>query len=339
MASSKKSPIRTLPNSPTASSVAIGEKHPSSGSWNVLVCGLPLVGESWELGSSLKLRRITSPLSIFDLAAAGAQGFREWATLEPFAPIVTAEIDSPVGAATLPGYDALNKCWLVSALLVIRGFARHICPAVSGYSWNFIAGHQQRRSPVFKLQLMEEGPEKAVFEPRSELPAFQGGLLDYHLKLLIPKDTKSTAFDASEAAWFSKNFEGFNKLAADDERFRFALEAAIDWRYSRDPRAAVARIWAGVESLLGISAELVYRISLSTATIIAPRGPERILAFRNLKNLYAVRSKAVHGEPLAEEKLFTGLHESFEVLRALLLDAVERGAIRTEEDVYKELLS
>jgi hypothetical protein len=339
MTRSKKQQQSFLPISSTGSSVAVTGKEPSSGSWNVLVCGLPLADESFELGSSLKLRRIKSPLSIFDVAAAGAEGFREWATLEPFASIVTAEIDSPVSAATLPGYDALNKCWLVSALLVIRGFARHICPAVSGYSWNFIAGHQKRSSSTSKQQLIEEGPEKAIFESRYRLSPFQGGLLDYHLKLLIPKNTKSNAFDASEAAWFSEHFSRFNKLAADDERFRFALEAAIDWRYSKDPRAAVARLWAGVESLLGIGAELVYRVSLSTAAIIAPRGPERILAFKNTKTLYGIRSKAVHGEPLTDEKLFTGLHESFEVLRMLLLDAVERGAIRTEEDVYSELLT
>jgi hypothetical protein len=160
MTRSKKPPESTLLKPSTASSVAVDGKHPSSGSWNVLVCGLLVAGESFELGSSLTLRRITSPLSIFDLAAAGAQGFREWATLEPFAPLVTAEIDSPINAATLPGYDALNKCWLVSALLVIRGFARHICPAVSGYSWNFIAGHQKRTSPAFKEQLIDEGPQK-----------------------------------------------------------------------------------------------------------------------------------------------------------------------------------
>ena len=46
-----------------------------------------------------------------------------------------------------------------------------------------------------------------------------------------------------------------------------------------------------------------------------------------------------HGEPIPDEKLFTGLHESFELLRAMLLDAVERAAVRTEEDFYKELLS
>jgi hypothetical protein len=52
-----------------------------------------------------------------------------------------------------------------------------------------------------------------------------------------------------------------------------------------------------------------------------------------------VRSKAVHGEPITQEKLFTGLHDSFEILRALLLDAVERDAIRAEDDFFRELLS
>lgn len=307
--------------------------------WHVLVCGLELAGDSFDLGSSLMLCRIKSSLSIFDLASAGAAGFREWATLEPLAPTATAEIVSPSGGAALPGYDALNKCWLVSALLVIRGFARHICPAVSAYSWNLIAGQQEVRSAGFRRQLEKEGVEKAVYEPWGRLPPFHGQLLDYHLRLFLPKETLTTPFDVNEAAWVASHFELFNRLAANDERFRFALEAAIDWRYARDPRAAVARIWAGVESLLGINSELVYRVSLCAAAVVAPRGPERVATFKKVKGLYGIRSKAVHGEPITEEKLLTGLHESFELLRALLLDAVERNAVRTEEDFFQELLS
>jgi Apea-like HEPN len=315
------------------------ELAPSLETWYVLVCGLPLAGDSFNLGSSLGLRRLLAPLSVFDLAAVGAVGFREWAVLEPLAASATAEIASPTSAATLPGYDALNKCWLASALLVIRGFARHICPAVSAYSWNFVAGHQKASATTLHRQVVEEGVEKAVFEPRMSLPKFQGGLLEYHLRLLIPKETRSTPFDSDEAAWISTNFERFNQLAAENERFRFALEAAIDWRYAKDPRAALARVWAGIESLLGISSELVYRVSLSAATIVAARGPERVAAFKKIKSLYGVRSKAVHGEPITEDRLFSGLHDSFDVLRTMLLDAVERGAVRAEDDLSLELLA
>lgn len=324
---------------PEASNRNAVEPQPTPETWNVLVCGLPLAGESFELGSSLVLRRLHMPLTVFDLAAAGAVGLREWATLEPLAASATAEITSPASSAVAPGYDALNKCWLVSALLVLRGFARHICPACSGYSWNFVAGHQRSVSPLFRRQIAEEGPQKAVFEPRGSLPRFQGGLLDYHLRLLIPNETRSTPFDSTEASWFTSNFERFNHLAAEDERFRLALEAAVDWRYAKDPRAAVARVWAGVESLLGINSELVYRVALSASTVVASRGPDRLATFKKIKGLYGVRSKAVHGEPIAEDKLLTGLHDSFDVLRTLLLDAVERGAIRSDDDFFRELLS
>lgn len=306
--------------------------------WYVLVCGLPLAEESFDLGSSLTLRRLATPLSIFDLAAVGAVGFRQWAALEPLVAGATAEIRSHTNAARKPGYDALNKCWLISALLVLRGFARHTCPACSGYSWNLIAGHQKAVAPIFRRQLAEEGAEKAVFEPRAALPRFQGGLLDYHLQLLIPRETRTTPFDASEATWIRENFDRFNQLASDDERFRFALEAATDWRYAKDSRAAIARIWAGVESLLAINSELVYRVSLCAATAVAPRGPGRVAAYKKIKGLYGVRSKAVHGEPIDQEKLLHGLHDSFDLLRTLLIDAIERGSVRTEEDFGRELL-
>jgi hypothetical protein len=197
----------------------------------------------------------------------------------------------------MTGYDALNKRWLVSALLVIRGFARHICPACSRYSWNFIAGHQKSVAPMFRRQLAAEGPEQAVSEPRESPPGFQGGFLDYHLRLLIPKEIQSTPFDSAEAVWFATNIERFNRLAANDERFRFGLEAAVDWRYAKDPRAAVARVGAGVESLLGINSELVYRVALSAATVVASRGPDRIAAFKKIKANHGVRSKALHASP------------------------------------------
>jgi hypothetical protein len=324
----------------TVSPSAASEATPNPlDTWHVLVFGLPLAGDNYELGESLKLRRLVKPLSVFDLAAVGAVGFREWAVLEPLAHLATSEIVSPVSAATTPGYDALNKCWLASSLIVIRGFPRHLCLAASAYSWNLIAGHQKSSSRTFRGQLVDEGIEKAIYEPRASLAPFRGQLLDYHLHLLVPRETRSTPFDSEEAEWVAAHIKRFNQLASSDERFRFALEAAVDWRYAKDPRAAVARIWAGVESLLAINAELVYRVSLCAATVLAPRGPQRITEFKRVKALYGIRSKAVHGEPMSEEKVFTGVHESFELLRTLLLDAVQRGAVRNDDDFCGELLS
>jgi len=112
----------------------------------------------------------------------------------------------------------------------------------------------------------------------------------------------------------------------------------VDWRYAKDSRAAISRLWAGIESLFGIAAELVYRISLFGSVGLAERGPSRLDAFRRIKASYGIRSKAVHGEPLSEEKLVIGMYEAFDILRALLLNCVSKGAVPSEEDLYHDLL-
>lgn len=307
--------------------------------WHVLVCGVELDAPTYQLTSTLRLVRLPTHLSVFDLAAAGAVGFREWAVLEPLSPAAKAEIVSERGKAASPGYDDLNLCWLVSALLVVRGHVGHMCPAASRYSWALIAGHQRQTAPEFRKQLASEGISQAIFDPSRSLPNFEGGLLDYHLKMLVPKDFKQRAFDAEDAAWIARHLDTFNELAAHSERFRFALEAAVDWRYSKDARAAIARLWAGIESLFGISSELVYRISLLAAVLLHPRGEARFRAYKRVRASYAVRSKAVHGEPISDEKLYAGMSEAFDILSSLLLNIIQRARVPTEEDLHKELLS
>src|SRR5262249_8334879 len=123
---------------------------------------------------------------------------------------------------------------------------------------NMVAGHQERTSQVFKEQLREEGPEAAVYKSKRDLPRFQGNLLDFHLTLLVNKDAKTSEVSDEDAVWIQRHFDVFNNLAAESQALRFALEAAIDWRFAKDARSAVARLWSGIEAIFGITSELVY---------------------------------------------------------------------------------
>lgn len=302
------------------------------GNWNILIYGLQLEVSPLHLASGLTLKNLESRLTVSDLAAAGAAGFRQWAVLEPFAPACRCEIESALDAAVRPGYDTLNRAWLVSALLTLRGFGTHIGLACSTYSWNVIAGHQERTSHVFHKQLAEEGVDAAVHTSRRELPPFSGGLLDYHLRLMLDKDVRHAPITQQDASWIEKHFETFNSLAAESEQFRFALEAAVDWRYSKDPRAAIARIWSGIEAIFGITSELVFRISLLSSALLTPRGAERKQRFDTIKKLYGVRSKAVHGERLSADALSEAMNDSYRLLRDLLLFTVEKGQPLSDDD-------
>lgn len=302
-----------------------------SGNWYILIWNLDIEGLYLQLGPGVSIRRLDYDISVFDLAAAGAAGFREWAMLEPFLPRCVCEIETAQDAAIEPGYDTLNRAWLASALIKLKGFNAHLPLACSSYSWNVIAGHQERTKGIFEEELREKGVESAVNSPRRALPPFKGQLLEVHTKLLVPENAK-TILTKEDADWIKDNYERFNYLAAKSEGFRFALSAAVNWQYASAPRMAIAQLWSGIEALFGISSEVVYRISLQVASLLEDRGLARKDKFKEVRKLYAVRSKAVHGEELSDDKLHKAMVESFDILNKLLLVNIKKGRPFSSDD-------
>jgi len=301
------------------------------GNWYILLWNLDIEESFFQLGSGVSIRRLDSSISVFDLAAAGAAGFKEWAMLESFLPGCVSEIETAQDAAVKPGYDTLNRAWLASALLKLKGYNAHLPVACSAYSWNVVARHQERTKSIFEEELKEKGIASAVNSPRRDLPPFEGQLLELHTKFLIPDNTKTTLLE-EDAYWIRNNYETFNSLASESESFRFALAAAVNWQYSSDPRVAIAQLWSGIEAVFGINSELVYRISLLIASLLEPRGVARLTKFEQVRKLYGVRSKAVHGEDLSNVKLTKAMLESFDILSRLLLLNVEKGRPFTQDD-------
>ena len=302
----------------------------SYGNWYILLWNLDVEEPFTQLGSGVSIRRLDCNISVFDLAAAGAAGFREWAMLEPFARNCVCEIETAQDAAIKPGYDSLNRAWLASGLLKLKGYSAHLPLACSSYSWNIVAGHQERKTLYYK-EIKERGIESAVNSPAEDLPPFKGQLLELHTKFFVPHNAKKKLVK-EDATWIRDNYEKFNSLAAESKSFRFALTAAVDWQYSADQRVAIAQLWSGIEAVFGISSELVYRISLLIASLLEPRGIERRNRFNQVRKLYGVRSKAVHGEEVSDEKLTKAMLESFDILSKLLLINVTKGRPFTQDD-------
>jgi len=300
-----------------------------NGNWHVLIVGLSRPTATLTLGPGILLRPLEQPLTVLDLAAAGAVGFRGWAVLEPVASKCFSEIESSNGVAIGPGYNTLNRAWLASVLMMLRGFTRHICVACSSYSWNLVAGHQKQASLAFQKY---QGGEAQGQDSERTLATFSGNLLDFHLSLLINKDARNDEVTTEDAIWINDHFEIFNELAANSQPFRFALEAVIDWRYSKDPRSAVARLWSGIEAIFGITSELVYRISLLSASLLAERGEPRKAKFEEVKKLYGLRSKVVRGEKLPDDKIALALDDSYRLLADLLLLSINKGRALGQED-------
>lgn len=329
--------VEAMPEEIPPSTYDAQADDPLTPNWYVLLLGLTLPARSLILAPGVSLIPLPGPLSIFDLAAAGAAGFSAWALIGQIAPGCTCELESARDSDITPGYDTLNRAWLASSLLVLRGHGAVMPVACSAYPWSTVAELRKQQAGWFMTALKERGMTDALYGKGGVLPRFKGNILDFHTQVLQLPTFRREAPTEEDAEWCRGHFDKFNQLCADSDKFRFALEAAIDWRYAKDHRAAISRLWAGIESLFGVSAELVYRLSVYSAALLSPRGAGRTAMYERVKKLYSVRSKAVHGDKVTDDKLTQGAAESFELLRSLLLLAIDRGRVPTEGDINQAL--
>lgn len=179
--------------------------------WYVLLAEVPRQNAQHEIAEGLIIRSIEERLTTFDLAAVGAAGCEWWGLLQVFAPSCVSEVETAQSAGAASGYDALHRGWLLSTMLLMRGFTRHLPLATSRYSWSEVAGFERRN----------RGSSR-------RLPPFEGRLLELQTRVVQVEDFGLRPFGDADAAWIAERFETFNRLAAESHRFRFALEAVAN---------------------------------------------------------------------------------------------------------------
>lgn len=287
--------------------------------WFILGNGIEMEAREIEFFPNLKIAYIESAISIFDLAAVGAVGFREWAMLEPISSSCRFEIISMENDFVL-GYDTLNRAWLLNTLLVLRKKINAKFIACSSYSWNEIAGFQKR-----------------AVGKNLKLPPFKGSLLDFHMKSIQLPQIENSTINEDDVLWIKKYYEIANSLAAENNNFRFALETISSWRYSKDIKSAVAIIWAAIESVIGVSSEIVFRLSLNISSLLEERGEARIRKFNEIKKLYGLRSKVVHGSDLKPDQLGIAISTSILLLSDLVIYMIEKNKVIVESDFEKAI--
>jgi hypothetical protein len=275
------------------------------GTWFILSNGLDFDKEEIEFLPYLKIRKVKK-ISVFDLASLGAKGFSQWALIEPFCynknkfEIISQENDST------SGYDILNRAWLLNTLLVLRSKPAINSIALLNRSWSDI---------------------KNI----GEKDIVQTNLCDYHVRMLRISGFNQSMITYEDTNWIRRYFETVNNLANKNDKFRYALEVLNSWRYCVDAKSAIAIIWAAIESIIDVSSEIVYRLSLSISALLCERGDQRISKFNEVKSLYNLRSKTIHGSNLKEAEIATALLGSFKLLSELVIYMTENNNIIKEE--------
>lgn len=129
----------------------------------------------------------------------------------------------------------------------------------------------------------------------------------------------------------ARNFENLNDRA-------FMNACAIACNNFNEPRKSIrmASIWSAIEGLIGVSQELTYRIPLICSLILKETKEERLKLFKEVQNLYGLRSKCVHGDNIKPKELDEALVKSHNLLCDLIEWTCEQGEVLTAQKA-KEL--
>lgn len=275
----------------------------TKGTWYILGNGIYFEEDEVDILPYLKLRKVNK-LSVFELAGLGAKGFQQWSLIEPFCYLKNNfEIISSENGSTF-GYDVLNRAWLLNTLFVLRRKTSINSIALLNKSWN-------------NLKTLND---------------IHANLCDYHVKMIRVDSLNEFKIENSDIHWLKEYFETANFLAFKHEKFRYSLEVLNSWRYCVDLKSAIAIIWAAIESIVDVSTEITYRLSLSVSSLLYARGEKRVDKFKEVKKLYNLRSKVVHGSNLNDNDIENALAASFNLLSELVSYMIENNRMITENE-------
>jgi len=162
------------------------------------------------------------------------------------------------------------------------------------------------------------------------------GLLDEYPKAIRFDDPP--AFASDDFAWVSDQLDNWFGVW-EIESFRLAAESYWSYYHHPNPRMMVANLWSGIEALFNHRMELRFRLALSIASLVEPRGPTRIALYKKIVKLYDGRSVIVHGQSMSDAKIHEHISEASGILARLLEACINRGTVWSEEEVTASLMS
>lgn len=206
--------------------------------------------------------------------------------------------------------SAFNMAWWILSALRVKSLAEFLIPAVADHSWAVIAALGER---TCEAQLLEDVPQAR----RLDAP-------------VLVQD--------NDLEWVFENIVAFGEML-EVPRFRLAVEAITTHQHLVSSRMMVASLWSGIEALMGVQAELRFRLALFVACLLEPKGQKRVERYRRVKKLYDSRSRAVHGAEMSEADLVSHVTETRKVLSEMLCKMIEGRKVLSEEDLEQELLA
>ncbi len=160
--------------------------------WYVLVVGVPRPTHDIVVAPGLTLRPLPHRLSVFDAIGAAANGFQAASSLSDIVAAATCEFETAADSSPPPGFDPLNRAWLASSLLLLRGHWRVLCPAAISVPWGTLSTAEGRS--------WDEPAPTHLIKITTGL-SIEGAMLDLHFRMLQPTLPRASSLTDESAEW------------------------------------------------------------------------------------------------------------------------------------------
>lgn len=246
------------------------------------------VGSRFEISPSVW---VTPEVPVLDVetTAKGCRNFIDYAAAVHGHRMATfcLEISEPSGGEPL-AVRAWNALWMFHLLAVASG------------------------APSLMLYAMSDGVQP-VYSALSRTP-------------LVGSLPKIKEISSEHLIWARQHHDAFEELLKAPE-FAAAIRCYMNAFYLQDDNVRIMLLWAGIEGLLSVDAELSRRLALYAALILDGPPSAKARYFDFVKCAYGTRSRAVHGGTLKPDKLSVGCDDAAGILIMLLARCVELGRV------------
>lgn len=270
--------------------------------WYFAILGLETRIATFDFTGIGRIQKVIEPPGGLELAAALADKHLIEA-IGRYSPSIEYELAVSQDEVGDDRQVFVVAAWIISALRVKTG-AELLVPVAADYSWSTIAA---LTDGTCHAQMIEDVPKARQLGPR----------------VVISND---------EFLWVNNNLVAFINLLK-SPKFRLAVDAINTHHQMANLRMAAAMLWAGIEALFNIQAELRFRLSTVIASILEPRGQTRRDLYRKVKRLYDVRSAAIHGASLQDDKLAEHVKEVRFLLSQLLCNFTQNKHHPSEQEL------
>lgn len=222
--------------------------------------------------------------------------------------IVTHEI--VLGGDSVDWKFASTFAYYLIAALRIKTGVDIIVPMASNSSWSLVPA---MASDTLEVKMIEDFPCAREFDP--------------NIKTSI-----------ADLEWVENNMLNLLELAIANPQLEIAIESVSTFHQQGSLRMSIVALWAGIEALLNVYSELRFRLSIELAAYLGQNQSEKISIYNQLKKMYDIRSKAVHGAKMDDSILVKHILETRGILRRILIKIAENNSIPTSDELEALLL-